>query len=473
MISSRSLSIAAAVGFAIAGSQAMALDLATTNTAIAAGKTLVVAGASAQRDAFLQLLTQDLCTAGSVDVYRATPTGGQDFRAYSCHTVSSGAPATALQAAANQDIVVYYRSEGGSAWGPYSIAQRNVQGAAFPGVKSLDVSVCAAGTTSVSYPGAGSLPTHDCALGATYRLSDDANGSGGAVTGLVNRVTQLGTADVEPKLFTGANSPALTSSKFSTAPAVVTALKNLTNETGFGQVFTLLLNSSAAGAADEVTNLTSAQATGIFTGTIVDWCQISQTLADCASGGSHPITVVRREPGSGTQVGAGVKFANVGCGDSWGFVVDTDPAGTPIANDSDFVIEVGATGTLETTVNTVVDSIGINLYKATVAQANTHQITLDGVAANRANAANLSYPYAFEATYTKANSTDLAAGTISAGIANGLIVMSKDVNRVPNNQAVFALPSATNIPGTSGTPSTAPVALGTRGGASCRPFQPQ
>jgi len=470
MISSRSVSIATAVALALGAGSAMALDKPTSLAAVAAGRTLVVAGASAQRDAFLQLMTSDLCNAGTVDVYRANPNGGQDFRAYSCHTVSTGAPATALGVAANQDIVVYYRSEGGSAWGPYSIAQRNVQGGAFPGIKSLDVNACNVASASVAFPGAGSLPTHECPLGATYKLSDDANGSGGAVAGLVDRLTQLGTADVEPKLFTGTNSPALTSTKFSNAANVVSNLKGLAAETAFGQVFTLLLNNLAAGASDEVTNLTTAEATGIFTGTVVDWCQIRPSISDCGSGGSHPITVVRREPGSGTQVGAGVQFARAGCGDSWGFVTDSD---LPGAADTDGVIEVGTTGTLETTVNTTVDSIGINLFKATVAQPNTKQITLDGVAPNRANAAALTYSYAFETTYTKAAAAELPAGSASAGIANGLIVMSKDVNRLPNNQAVFAIPSATNIPGTIGAPSTAPVALGTRGGASCRGFQPQ
>lgn len=467
MISSRSLSVATAVALALGAGSAMALDKTATTAAITAGRTLVVAGASAQRDAFLQLMTQDLCTSGTVDVYRATPTGGQDFRAYSCHTVSTGAPATALGVAANQDIVVYYRAEGGSAWGPYSIAQRNVQGAGFVGIRSLDVSVCNVASSSVSFPGSGSLPTHDCPLTGTYALSND---QGTVTAGLVNRVTQLGTADVEPKLFTGTNSPALTSSKFSSAANVVTAVKGLSAETGFGQVFGLLVNNVASGASDEVTNLTQAEATGIFTGTVTDWCQIRPTVADCGSGGSHPITVVRREPGSGTQVAAGVQFARAGCGDAWNFVTDSDAPG---AADTDFVIEAGTTSTLETTVNTVVDSIGINLYKATAPQPNVKYITLDGVAPNRANAASLVYPYAYEATYTKANATDLVPGSASAGIANGLIQMSKDVNRVPNNQAVFALPSATNLPGTVGAPSTAPVALGTRGGASCRGFQPQ
>ena len=100
-------------------------------------------------------------------------------------------------------------------------------------------------------------------------------------------------------------------------------------------------------------------------------------------------------------------------------------------------------------------------------------MTLDGVAANRTNAANLSYPYAFEMTYTKAGAAELPTGSSALAIANGLITVSKQAGRVPNNQAVFAIPSSVNIPGSVGAPSTAPVALGTRGGASCRPSQPQ
>jgi hypothetical protein len=467
MNSTRSLSIAAAVALALGAGNAMALDKTATLAAQAAGRSLVVAGASAQRDAFLQLMANDLCASG-LDVYRSS---AADFRAYSCHTVSStgaGSIGAALGIAANQDIVVFYRSEGGSAWGPYSIAQRNVQGVAFTGVKSLDVNVCDTTTTNVSFTGVtGTLPTHNCTITGTYALATD---GAGVTAGLVDRPTQLGTADVEPKLFTGSNNPAGASSKFSAASNVVSNLKGLASDTGFGQVFTLLLNSTAGSASAQVTNLTTPQATGILTGNIVDWCQISDTLADCGTGGSHPITVVRREPGSGTQVGAGVQFTRAGCGDSWLFVTDHDAPG---AADTDGVIEVSTTGTLESTVGNTADAIGINLYKATVGNANTHQVSLDGVLPNRANAASLAYPYAFESTYTKAGTNELPAGSSALAIANGLINVSKQAGRLPNNQAVFAIPSATNIPGTTGSPSTAPVALGTRGGQSCRPFQPQ
>ncbi len=465
MTSTRSLSIAAAVALALGAGNAMALDKTATLAAHAAGRSLVVAGASAQRDAFLQLMANDLC-ASSLDVYRSA---SPDFRAYSCHTVSNtgaGSIGAALGIAANQDIVVFYRSEGGSAWGPYSIAQRNVQGPAFTGIKSLDVNVCDTATTNVSFPGAGSLPTHNCPITGSFSLATD----GAAVTaGLVDRPTQLGTADVEPKLFTGTNSPSLVApTKFSGAAPIVNNLKGLAIDTGFGQVFTLLLNNTQGSGA--ITNLTTAQATGIFTGSITDWCQIDPGHANCATVG-NPIIVVRREPGSGTQVGAGVQFSREGCGDSWAFVTDHD---IPPAADSDGVIEVSTTGNLETAVGNNPNAIGINLYKATpLPNANTHQISIDGVAPGRANAANLSYTYAFEATYTKAGTNELPAGSSALAIAGGLITVSKQAGRIPNNVAVFAIPSATNLPGTVGSPSTAPVALGTRGGQSCRPFQPQ
>ncbi len=464
MTSTRSLPIAAAVALALGAGNAMALDKTATLAAQAAGRSLVVAGASAQRDAFLQLMASDLCASG-LDVYRAS---SGDFRAYSCHTVSStgaGSIGAALGIAANQDIVVFYRAEGGSAWGPYSIAQRNVQGVAFTGVKSLDINVCDTGTTNVSFPGAGSLPTHNCPITGTFALATD---GAGVTAGLVDRPTQLGTADVEPKLFTGPNSPALVApAKFSGASAIVNNLKGLAIDTGFGQVFTLLLNNTQGSGA--ITNLSTAQATGIFTGSITDWCQIDAGHANCATTG-NPITVVRREPGSGTQVGAGVQFSREGCGDSWAFVTDHDAPG---AADTDGVIETTTTGNLELAINNTPNAIGINLYKATVAQAGTHQISLDGVAPNRANAASLAYGYAFEATYTKAGTAELPAGSSALAIANGLITVSKQSGRIPNNQAVFAIPSATNLPGTIGAPSTAPVSLGTRGGQSCRPFQPQ
>src|SRR5690242_5944744 len=107
------LKLCAAVAAALACS-APAFALNPTVTAgIAADHTLVAAGASAARDSFLTLLVNDVCTTGSFDMYRAgiadgsRGTTGADFRAYSC-TVKAG------YALEGSNIVVYYRSEGGS-----------------------------------------------------------------------------------------------------------------------------------------------------------------------------------------------------------------------------------------------------------------------------------------------------------------------------------------------------------------------
>lgn len=481
MTSSRSLSIAAAVALALSAGSASALDFATTQalasaapvgSAANAPNLLVTAGASALRLSFLQLLNQDICVPGTLDVYRAFPTANHDFRAYSCQTVANtglGSIGATLGAAANSNVVIPYRSEGGSAWGPVSISHENALGVGFAGVASLNLgagSTCTNTSTLTTIDGV-LVRTHDCPV-AGYSLATD-----NIPAGLVQKTTDLATSDVEPKLFIDTNNPASVSSRFSSAPAVVAATKALAYQTGFGQVFNLIVNNSAVAAniSDEVSNLKTSEALGILSGSINDWCQLPALAANasCVGGTPHPITVVRREPGSGTQVSAGVHFNRVGCGDSFSFVVDADAPGAP---DTDFVIEAGATGVLETTVRDTLDSIGINIAKGPIPLTGVKALNLDGVVASNLNAANLTYLYAYEATFSKANTTVMPAATLKLALADGIIALSKAVNRIPANISVFAIPSGTNIPGTTGTLGQ-PVGLGTRIGLSCRGMQPQ
>src|SRR5262245_6269581 len=113
----KNLKICAAVTAAMMmSSGAFALDQAGT---AAAPIQLVVAGASAARDTF-QAEFQALCQAGTINLYRALPTTNQDFRAYSC-TLLNAAPVPAAIRGLN--AAVYYRAEGGSGWGPGSIAK--------------------------------------------------------------------------------------------------------------------------------------------------------------------------------------------------------------------------------------------------------------------------------------------------------------------------------------------------------------
>jgi uncharacterized protein YfiM (DUF2279 family) len=487
MTSSRSLSIAAAVAMALGTGSAYALDFTTSNALANAGtNVLTVAGASAQRTAFLQLMNSDACVGGTLDVYRAFPTGNHDFRAYSCTTVSDtgeGSIGEALGVAANTNVLVYYRSEGGSAWGPYSIAQRSVNdvtpgnniGPDFAGIKQLNLGTgtTCTNTSTVTTIDSVVLRVHDCAV-AGYVLATDSEPTSPA--GLANRQTQLGTADVEPKLFTGTNNPAATSSKFANVPAVVDRLKALsaTASPGFGQVFSIIVNNNGATAdsfTDDpgLTNLTAAELTGIFTKSITNWCTIRPGLAGCPSA-LATINIVRREPGSGTQVAAGVEFTRAGCGDAYAFAVDTAPGFA-----TDHVIEAGASGVLETTVGTTPNAIGINILKTGAAAVpNTKTLSINGISPLNTTASDMSYTFAYESTYTLAGNAVLPAGGVPFDLANGFITLSQDVNRIPVNTAVFAIPGlADNEPGEAGVPNGQPTARGTRGGLSCRPMQPQ
>ena len=110
------LKITAAVAAALACSApAFASNIATTQ---APQVKLVASGSSAERDAMLALMASSACQAGTFDVYRISPSGNQDFRAYSCTLQNDPAFGTA----AGKTATVYYRSEGGSAFGPVPIA---------------------------------------------------------------------------------------------------------------------------------------------------------------------------------------------------------------------------------------------------------------------------------------------------------------------------------------------------------------
>src|SRR4029453_3147417 len=132
-----------------------------------------------------------------------------------------------------------------------------------------------------------------------------------------------------------------------------TAIRNLNRSSGFGQVFGILVNRTSANTS-LISNLTKQDTASIFTAKHVDWGQIPGF-----GGAGGPITVVRREPGSGTQVAAGAYFAGVNCGSSYSYVTDGDAPG---AADTDGVIETASTSAMEAAVAANPDAIGINVY---------------------------------------------------------------------------------------------------------------
>ena len=446
------MTVGAAVAAVLGTAPAFALDQATS---LASTTTkLVAAGSSAARDAFLVVMANEICNSGTLDVYRASPTTNQDFRAYSCHlkTTAAGLDAS-FGSAADKDVLVYYRSEGGSAWGPVAIATNTQE----MGLNIADSTCSAAtatnftiGTTTLS-----SVPTHNCSV-TGYSIASDTVTSGA----LELKTVDLGVSDEEPKMYTGTNWPS--SSRFTAVntPANITALKNLPKSQGFGQVFGILLNTSGSNTS-LISNLDKQTIAAIFSGIYADWSQVPGN-----TGPGGPITVVRREPGSGTQVAAGAYFLNVNCGSGYTFVVDGDAPG---AADTDGIIEVGATSGLEGTVSSTADSIGLNVYK-NPAPAGTKYVTIGGAAADRTNVGR-PYDFAFELTLQKRSTLADASPVFPASLANGLITIAKKAALVPDLVSTFALPIGTNAPGS--TVSGRPVSWGTRNGDSCKPFQGQ
>ncbi len=450
MTLSKVTKIGAAVAATLAASSAFALDQATTN---AAGTTkLVAAGSSAARDAFLVIMANEICVAGTFDVYRANPTANQDFRAYSCTLKpSTGAGSIPeLGNAGGKNVELFYRSEGGSAWGAVSIATSTQ----VMGLDTTDATCLASasvnfvvGTTTIT------APTHSCSVSG-YSIVGDTVTSGA----LQLKTVQLGIGDEEPKMYTGTNFPSSTRFSAVNTPAGQTAIKNLAKSSGFGQVFGILLSTTGTNTS-AITSLTKQDIASIFTANYTDWSQIPGLGLP---GG--PITIVRREPGSGTQVAAGAYFAGVNCGSAYTFVTDADPPGGP---DTDGIIEVGATAVMETTVAGTADSIGLNVFKSP-APTGTKYVQINGATPDRTNVAR-PYDFAFELALSKVTGLADTATLFPNSFANGLIAIAKKASLVPDVASSFAIPSGTNVPGS--TVSGRPVAFGTRNGNSCLPFQ--
>ncbi|MEJ1964398.1 MAG: substrate-binding domain-containing protein [Gammaproteobacteria bacterium] len=478
--------ITAAVAAALACSApAFALDVAGTNGATVQ---LTAAGASAQRDAFLVMMINTICQPGTFDMYRASPTVGQDFRAYSCRITNDG---TAYGAAANQTATVYYRSEGGSALGIVPIATNTP-------VMRLAVDAACSNTATATIAGAvSSYSIHDCVLPAAnnYVLvgTTAANADVSSTTDphFVKDTVDLGIADVEPKLFAGVNFPS--SHVFDGFPAAqrqpaMTALNALA-QVGFGQVFGVIVNNTAAGQiGNNNTGTTASPFNGqgdnfgtprpvlskqslaaIFRGTYTNWNQVPTITGGRVSSTPLTIRVCRREPGSGTQVAANQYFLGTNqCSPpapQGNFRTDnTDADDLNFVADTNGVIERGTGGDLNTCVAGLAGGIGITVANA--APGGVSYVAINGSEPTRNAAAIGNYDYWFEQTFVV--NPNLAAGAV-VDLANGLIKEASNANSAPNALSVVSLPNETNDPTTQGpfVSTKPPIAFGIRGGNSC------
>ena len=418
----RSFKIAAAVAAACIGGTAYALPPTTVHDI-----NLVVAGASAQRDTFQQEVSA-ICQGGTLNLYRASPTTNQDFRAYSCRLLAAAPVPASIQ---NKTAVVYYRSEGGSVYGVGTLA-KNIQ------VKRLLLN---GACTTAAPPAFG-----DCGV-TGYSLTTDGFTSGN----LVNSIVDLGVSDVEPTRFVGENWPLPGTSALGSEPSS-TQLATLNSQTATGTAFGIIVNS-----ASTVTDLSRQDLVGIFTGIYGDWSQIATTGNTAEAAGE--ITVCRREPGSGTQTGASIYFNGQGCPGGYPFVAA--PAGPIFGNP---VIENGTSTSMNTCVAGNVNSVGIQTF-STAPAAGTKFVTINGKTGGKLAAALGDYDYWFESTFNK--DEVIAGKPLELALADFLIGRARTASTIPVNDSAFALNNGgTNSPVIPAS-TTRPIALGTRSGNSC------
>jgi hypothetical protein len=422
----RNLKIAAALAAVCAGGSAYALPPTATYDI-----QLVVAGASAQRNTFQQEFTA-ICQAATLNLYQASPTANQDFRAYSCTLNTAGLPASI----AGRNAIVYYRAEGGSVYGVGPLA-KNVQ------VKRLVVNAACSVATA---PAFGNCPV------TGYSLTTDTATSGN----LANQLVDLGVSDVEPSRFVGENWPATGTSALGSQPTPA-QLNALASQTATGTVFGILVNDDLT----DVSDLSRQDINSIFTGQYGDWSQVAS--ANNVGQAEGVITVCRREPGSGTQTSASIYFNGQGCPVGYPFVIA--PTGPLFENP---VIENGTSSTMNTCVANNSGAIGIQTYTAT-APAGTKWVTINGKQPGKVNAALGDYDFWFESTFNK--DEVLAGKALENTLADFLIGRARNASTIPVNDSVFALYNGGINGPVVPVDTTRPIGLGTRAGNSCLPAQ--
>jgi len=472
--------VAAAVAAVLATSPALAAPGTWTPlTPAQINVTVNIAGSSAARDMIILELDQQLCdrnvggvyTSGvgsggtdSLSFYKVS--GDGDLRAFTC-TFKGGADGSVLDSGfsptnlAGKNVLIYYRSDGGSVWGLIG-ALRNTQiiradftstaGAVNPGVPAVtnDASAYTYGT-----------------LTGTYSIVPAATVDGQTTaTGAVALDTVLlGVQDVDAANYTSA---AQWPTAVKVAGPVLTAAEVTTESSSdavtVGQIFGVIVNkspgftSATPPIADQ--SLSAADIGGIFSHFYTDWSQVPSLKGTGITGA---IGICRRDIGSGSHVTVATYFLHTGCGrgsTAFTTVVAAASGTTPLFNSS--------TGKELTCVNANAGTIGYSSYDDTAsfvaAQPSTYFLKISGVAPGKLNSANGTYPL-WEELHFLPNTTALTTATPGqVDFVNGIVTFFQTAP-APAAASTISL-SETNI-NTPVDPPVAPnwVALGGRANA--------
>jgi ABC-type phosphate transport system substrate-binding protein len=308
---------------------------------------LIQMGSSALANVIEQVFI-DYCQAGTLSEYRNattldlagynnTSSGGNNYRNYFC---TMGSNASIPASIRGKNVLYNERLTGGSVFGVNPVGASIAQ-------------------TYMNFTGC--VAVSGTAPAANYACS----GSG---TNLTSAVPDAGISDVEPALFVPPNLPTNFPS-----PLTSSQLAGLTIKPLVQQVFMVVVGD---GVKANVTNLTPAQLTSIFTSQYTDWSSVSSAV-------SGPIVACARTAGSGTQAAFNALFLNNPCSPSGGLSL----GGTVIQNASTSAVVGCVNGVGKKSIGIVARADG------PTATDNYAAINISGVAPTAANSANGSYPY--------------------------------------------------------------------------------
>lgn len=446
--------IGAAVAVVMAAAPAMALPVVGAGAVVDStpgAVRLIISGSSAFQLAFeteLNSASSSICQSGTYNKYTGAVTTApqpNQLAAYSCTSQP------ALFGGTAKPTIIYYRSEGGSAYGLAPVVRT-----AAKVYRLVLTAACDGGS---------------CPVGSNYVAATDTIVNPTAQ--VVDSNSDLGLADEEASMFVGSNYP--------TAPKVLPALTgaeiatlNANSSPLVLQSFGVYVNAGANSLAG-LTSLSKEVIADVFRGKWSDWNQVpkndgSNTTVTAAS---LPIKVCRREQGSGTQVAAAVFFHNTNCGGADEFVQDV--AGfsgnlDPLTQ----VLPQTSTGNMRTCLNTNAGAIGFISAEADAAgQRKLIRIDGQGPSPGALNnnlgisTASGDYGFAFELIAVKR--PGLSGDPLT--LANKLISISQDQATGPTTGNVTFLPTGNNAGNAVfplATPTgKQPVSCFSRSGNSC------
>jgi hypothetical protein len=396
--------IAAVLGIGGAGIASAAAPTLAQAQAVTTN-VLYTSGSSAAKNAILGAIENDMC-GGAANSLIFSSTGDTNFFAVSCAPAAS----TGIVGANGTTVFnVYYRDEGGSVTGALPlvsgspIAQLNLAGA-----------TCAGNACSVAVGG-----------------SSAANGTTDSFTGTTKQLSGMGVTDVEPGALIGDNYP----TGYSVAAfgkASPAQLGSLSTTAVFQQVFGIFVNST--GLHTPIC-LSTPAVQGLLTGAITDWSKVEDCLTHAkVASSSVPVTIVNREPGSGSRTATSIFWLNDECDPTFTGVLEDQP--TDYFSTGNVLAAAGTTTGAITYAS--IDNIG--------STANMVAVAINGVPPTNLAAAQGQYPWWVESDLVAPN---YSISAVAQSIVNFLTTDLQNGNTAPHSAQVNLIPGS----GANTTPS--------------------